>query len=561
MEVETETLEVQEPEVYLPDNTENKIKIEGDGDEDELELDVAITVEELISGVVKSLGTLTLDRSGGEPILEKLSKTDMRVDVDTDDDDDDSKVDKVESPVPKKKRFVRRKPMLLKKPIVILPEENEDNEDSEDNENDKVDDKELSIADIKVERNSSDDDGESSDPKAKNTNKHKHLERRKRGRPFRRESKQDDDEKETEKVDIKKEEVDDDDAESSDPKPKSKPVVRKRGRPIRRLSKQPEDDIDEIKMQEDYDDESESSGPKTKKTIQRTPGVRKRGRPIRRQSKQEDDDLDEIKMQEDYDDDDERYVTKTKKTLQHKFGAPKRGRPFRRQSKQEEEENETKIKKEKDDDDEIESSGPKAKKNIPKKPIVLKRGRPFRRQSKRIRKPIGGNKESLDISTEIPNEDDENPYAIGYQKPELLQVSKEMHNGVIFRIGDIISMTGEDGKTYYAQLKYFLSNQFCEKFVTIRWLLPNSPLCLSNDDPDCGGEKFNPDLFCQGPDQLEPINMDHIQFVMHLPEIYTCEKNIQFHQEEHGLTHMSLPTMGQGHLTLCQLSTKTGTSV
>ena len=49
--------------------------------------------------------------------------------------------------------------------------------------------------------------------------------------------------------------------------------------------------------------------------------------------------------------------------------------------------------------------------------------------------------------------------------------------GQYFQKGDIVSMTDVDGGTFYAQLRGFLTDQYCEKSAVLTWLLPttNSP--------------------------------------------------------------------------------------
>lgn len=40
------------------------------------------------------------------------------------------------------------------------------------------------------------------------------------------------------------------------------------------------------------------------------------------------------------------------------------------------------------------------------------------------------------------------------------------------QIGDIVSMTDIDGGTFYAQIRGFMTDQYCEKSAVITWLLP-----------------------------------------------------------------------------------------
>ena len=60
----------------------------------------------------------------------------------------------------------------------------------------------------------------------------------------------------------------------------------------------------------------------------------------------------------------------------------------------------------------------------------------------------------------------------------LLDIGVTIHpQGQYFQKGDIVSMTDVDGGTFYAQLRGFLTDQYCEKSAVLTWLLPttNSP--------------------------------------------------------------------------------------
>lgn len=44
--------------------------------------------------------------------------------------------------------------------------------------------------------------------------------------------------------------------------------------------------------------------------------------------------------------------------------------------------------------------------------------------------------------------------------------------GNYMQIGDIVSMIDEEGDTYYAQIRGFMTDQYCEKSAVVTWLLP-----------------------------------------------------------------------------------------
>lgn len=44
--------------------------------------------------------------------------------------------------------------------------------------------------------------------------------------------------------------------------------------------------------------------------------------------------------------------------------------------------------------------------------------------------------------------------------------------GQQYRIGDIVSVRGTDLCVYYAQIKGLMIDEYCEKSVSITWLLP-----------------------------------------------------------------------------------------
>ena len=47
--------------------------------------------------------------------------------------------------------------------------------------------------------------------------------------------------------------------------------------------------------------------------------------------------------------------------------------------------------------------------------------------------------------------------------------------GLLYQVGDIVCTCDLDGLTYFAQIRGFLQDNFCEKFVVVTWLVPTRP--------------------------------------------------------------------------------------
>lgn len=64
--------------------------------------------------------------------------------------------------------------------------------------------------------------------------------------------------------------------------------------------------------------------------------------------------------------------------------------------------------------------------------------------------------------------------------------------GVYYQTGDVIKVTDEDdGKPYYAQIRGFVQDQYCEKSAALTWLIPTqaSPKDLFDPGTYIVGEK------------------------------------------------------------------------
>jgi hypothetical protein len=86
-------------------------------------------------------------------------------------------------------------------------------------------------------------------------------------------------------------------------------------------------------------------------------------------------------------------------------------------------------------------------------------------------------------------------------------------------------VTDVDGGTFYAQMRGFLTDQYCEKSAVITWLLPttNSP------PPD---EGFDAATYIVGPEEELP-RLECFTFVMHAPDDYFYYRNAPYPTKSH----------------------------
>lgn len=110
---------------------------------------------------------------------------------------------------------------------------------------------------------------------------------------------------------------------------------------------------------------------------------------------------------------------------------------------------------------------------------------------------------------------------IYYFNIALNTISSNFFQGQYYSKGDIVSVVDIEGGVYYAQLKGFLTDQYCEKSGIITWLLPttNSPA------PESG---FDPATYVIGPEEDLPRKLDYFTFVMHAPDDYFYYKNAPY---------------------------------
>ncbi|XP_075683811.1 GATA zinc finger domain-containing protein 1 isoform X2 [Rhinoderma darwinii] len=94
------------------------------------------------------------------------------------------------------------------------------------------------------------------------------------------------------------------------------------------------------------------------------------------------------------------------------------------------------------------------------------------------------------------------------------------HKGLYYQVGDVVSVIDDDdGKLYYAQIRGFVQDQYCEKSAALTWLIPT--VCSPKD---C----FDPATYIVGPDEDLPRKMDCLDFVCHAPSEYFKSRSSPF---------------------------------
>ncbi|XP_063545562.1 GATA zinc finger domain-containing protein 1 [Cydia strobilella] len=92
------------------------------------------------------------------------------------------------------------------------------------------------------------------------------------------------------------------------------------------------------------------------------------------------------------------------------------------------------------------------------------------------------------------------------------------YKGNYMQVGDIVSMIDIDGDTYYAQIRGFMTDQYCEKSAVVTWLLPTK----ASPPPESG---FDPATYIIGPEEELARKLDVMEFVMHAPSDYYKASN------------------------------------
>ncbi|XP_015213611.1 GATA zinc finger domain-containing protein 1 isoform X2 [Lepisosteus oculatus] len=96
----------------------------------------------------------------------------------------------------------------------------------------------------------------------------------------------------------------------------------------------------------------------------------------------------------------------------------------------------------------------------------------------------------------------------------------KLKNGVYYQIGDVIRVIDEeDGMPYYAQIRGFVQDQYCEKSAALTWLIP------TQTSPR---DQFDPATYIVGPEEDLPRKMEYLEFVCHAPSEYFKSRSCPF---------------------------------
>ncbi|XP_077446791.1 GATA zinc finger domain-containing protein 1 [Stigmatopora argus] len=113
-----------------------------------------------------------------------------------------------------------------------------------------------------------------------------------------------------------------------------------------------------------------------------------------------------------------------------------------------------------------------------------------------------------------------NPIKAPESVATVITAESVFYKGVYYQIGDVIKVTDEDdGKPYYAQIRGFVQDQYCEKSAALTWLLPTQ---ASPKD------HFDPGTFILGPEEDLPRKMEFLDFVCHAPSEYFKSRSSPF---------------------------------
>uniref|UniRef100_A0AAR2IY70 GATA zinc finger domain-containing protein 1 n=1 Tax=Pygocentrus nattereri TaxID=42514 RepID=A0AAR2IY70_PYGNA len=93
-------------------------------------------------------------------------------------------------------------------------------------------------------------------------------------------------------------------------------------------------------------------------------------------------------------------------------------------------------------------------------------------------------------------------------------------SGVYYQIGDVIKVIDEeDGKPYFAQIRGFVQDQYCEKSAALTWLIPTQSSLR---------DQFDPGTYIVGPEEDLPRKMEYLEFVCHAPSEYFKSRSCPF---------------------------------
>ncbi|XP_070536647.1 GATA zinc finger domain-containing protein 1-like [Ptychodera flava] len=93
------------------------------------------------------------------------------------------------------------------------------------------------------------------------------------------------------------------------------------------------------------------------------------------------------------------------------------------------------------------------------------------------------------------------------------------YKGLYYQVGDIVSFLDEDGGIYYAQIRGFMQDQYCDKSAVITWLLPTQATTKDH---------FDPATYILGPEEDLPRKMEYMEFVCHAPSEYYKAKTAPY---------------------------------
>ncbi|RXM32272.1 GATA zinc finger domain-containing protein 1 [Acipenser ruthenus] len=94
------------------------------------------------------------------------------------------------------------------------------------------------------------------------------------------------------------------------------------------------------------------------------------------------------------------------------------------------------------------------------------------------------------------------------------------YKGVYYQVGDVIKVIDEDDrKPYYAQIRGFIQDQYCEKSAALTWLIPTQASLR---------DQFDPATYIVGPEEDLPRKMEYLDFVCHAPSEYFKSRSCPF---------------------------------
>uniref|UniRef100_UPI00398EB3B3 GATA zinc finger domain-containing protein 1 n=1 Tax=Pristiophorus japonicus TaxID=55135 RepID=UPI00398EB3B3 len=94
------------------------------------------------------------------------------------------------------------------------------------------------------------------------------------------------------------------------------------------------------------------------------------------------------------------------------------------------------------------------------------------------------------------------------------------YGGIYYQVGDIVSVVDEDDeKIYYAQIRGFVQDQYCEKSAVITWLIPTQASAKDH---------FDAATYILGPEEDLPRKMEHFEFICHAPSEYFKSRSTPF---------------------------------